>query len=104
MIGLIVYVTACFGFAYVVGHSVITKRPREWLFDFGHVFPPAVWLVLLLECPACLGAWVGFAAGFWWPVADFPRAIVVLGAAFFTAGSNFLLGRITGLMPHPNPE
>lgn len=106
MTGILMYVVTVFGLAYVIGHSVITKRPRELLFEFGSVFPPAVWLVLLLECPACLGFWTGLIIGLVWPASYIvilaPWPAVTL--AFFTAGSNFLLGRATGLMPHPNPE
>jgi hypothetical protein len=64
------------------------------------------WLVSLLECPACLGWWLGFAAGLAFVLAGGPGhlGLLPLAGAFYTAGANFLLGRASGLMPDPNQK
>lgn len=114
---LVIYALISFGFAYITGHALITRSVREWAYDFGigsklhpveenavvkpgsvyaHKLHPLRWLVLLLECPACLGWWIGFAAGYYfngWPLA--------LAASLFTTSTNFLFGRATGLIARP---
>jgi hypothetical protein len=60
----------------------------------------ALWLVTLLECPACLGTWTGFGFGAWvatqgWsPVGTF-WTMLVFGC--FTCTTNLLLMRALGL-------
>lgn len=99
---LIVYTVAAFGLAYVLGHAVITQRLREELFNRSSL---GMWLVLLLECPACCGFWIGFGAGAYGLVlgelSPWLRTFLV---AFYTAGANFLLGRATKLIGHPRGE
>ena len=62
------------------------------------------WLVTFIECPACGGFWVGLAAGFWLmpPFLDGlllarHSSLLPLVLAFSTAGTNFLLARLTGI-------
>jgi len=106
MIGLLIYVVAAFGFAYVVGHSVISKRAREITWGFGEAFPPLRWIVLLLECPACCGFWIGLFVGLAGP-AGYVEALApipALALAFFTAGSNLLLAVAVGITQFPPEE
>lgn len=99
---LFVYIFAAFGLSYILGHSVATRRIRELLwFDqwLGTRFlATRRGFVTLLECPACLGAWVGLAAALLGLV-PFETRWNVLIWALFTAGSNYTLARLTGLMP-----
>lgn len=97
---LIFYTLSTFGLAYILGHSVITKNTREALFALGSTFPPLRWFVLLLECPACLGFWIGLVAGLLISEAEGVRYLLAAFAfACYTAGANFVLGKLTGLMP-----
>lgn len=110
---LIVYMLASLGLAYIVGHSKVTFRFRSWWSRWYHDWYPMApadgdpWLLQMLECPACFGFWTGLAASVIGLV-PFETRWSALAWALFTAGSNFLLGRITGLMPsleHPHsPE
>ncbi|MBP6479873.1 MAG: DUF1360 domain-containing protein [Pseudomonadales bacterium] len=79
--------------------SVLEERPppRSAVRDF---------LVELLECPACFGTWTGFVVGLLvpqLPALVWPGALPLLAAAglmaTFTACSNYLLARLTGLTP-----
>jgi len=106
------YFLAAFGFAYVLGHSTITQsvrdrvalrcqshpstprlRPKVYLRPFGL-------LLELIECPACLGFWIGFMTGIMEklpPVSNPPwRDALIVG--FATAGSNLLLAKFAGLL------
>lgn len=99
MTALIVYTVAAFGLAYIAGHSVITRYLRELLWEAGEVAPITRWLVMLVECPACLGFWLGLLAG---ALGFTPEPVSIRTAfafALYTAGSNFLLGKLTGIMP-----
>ena len=104
---LIVWLLAAFGAAYIVGHSRISKSSRQWLAEH------SLYLTEMLECPACFGTWLGLVVGAFKPVtltAGFvaQRALDnvepearVLGAivvACMTAGSNYLLARLTNLV------
>lgn len=54
----------------------------------------------LLECPACFGTWTGLAVGLLMPTLvpmDLPRALAGVALATFTAATNYLLARATGL-------
>lgn len=76
---------------------------------------PFAFLVKLVECPACLGWWQGLFLGIalviWKPTSVFavvawmePVWLLPLYTAFTVCGSNFVLGRVTGLLPskfHP---
>jgi len=112
------YTLAAFGLAYIVGHSSISlpfrmlldpgdnyTRPREALRAF---------VLTLAECPACFGFWTGACAGMlyaygvgsWMPPADvaLPRPLFVLGLGLYTTGSNYLLARLTKLIPSSSKE
>lgn len=105
----LLWTLAHFGLAYVVGHSVITLpfRTSLWapnrevltLRDAQRVF-----LVTLLECPACFGFWAGgvaivFVAPFVGAVRSFPPYVLAPAFALATSGSNYLLARLAGLIP-----
>lgn len=103
-VALVVYSIATFGVAFVLGHSTITLPIRERIAE-SHAPLAAVFLALI-ECPACASWWVGLAVGFigllvappsygWWPVA------LPLVAAFYSAGSSYILARLTGITPKP---
>ena len=68
------------------------------------------WIVRLIECPACFGWWEGLTIGIaiviWTPpeiVAILtplrPFWLLPLYLGLSVAGSNFVLGRLTGLLP-----
>ena len=112
------YILASFGFAFVVGYAKISLPLRSWLARTCHaqgtdlVLVPFSderrWLVDLLQCPACLGFWIG--AGFVVVDARFfgataalgldhlPAVALVLIYGLATAASNFILGALTGLI------
>lgn len=99
MIPLFLYFAAAFGFAFAVGHSEITYGFRLSLSKFeDHTL--AWWFLKLLECPPCLGFWIGLisaASGLVVPPSfSFLPGVFVL--AFATVGVNLLLGRWTGLV------
>lgn len=96
---LFVYSIASIGFAYIVGHSVISQGLREWA--YGPVTPglnpinsTRRLLVTLVECPACLGFWTGLGTGFLIGASFFGALVFAL----FTSGSNLVLGKLTRLM------
>jgi hypothetical protein len=94
---LLFYTVAVFGLCYILGHAKISLRARVVAADFGGL---ALWLVELVECPACLGTWLGFAAGFLWPsLVPFGYAPVML--ALWTCGTGYILGRSTGWLTEP---
>jgi hypothetical protein len=67
---------------------------------------PRFWIVTLLECPVCFGFWTGLVAGTILGLTVRPIPILLAAAlppigALYTAGSNFILARLTGLMPDP---
>ena len=109
LLGIAMLVVASFGLAVVVGFSYITEAPRVWLATRSG----RGWRALgtLLECPLCFGVWEGAGIGFLlpWalgdallctttPCAFSARLALIMVLAFFIAGSNFLLGRATGLI------
>ena len=102
---LAIWTVAALGFAYVAGHSVISKPFREWLAgpvsDEGEpLIVWRFWIVAGIECPACLGTWLGFFAGLAYGIAGGPGPLWLLpfAGAFYTAGSNLLLGKLVGIM------
>lgn len=100
---VIIYAVAAFGLAYILGHAVISQGAREALWERGNA---ARAIVMLLECPACCGFWIGLIVGamdfVFYDVHDMARRGFL--AACFTAGSNFILGRLTKLVGHPRGE
>lgn len=84
---------AAFGTAYIAGHAKISLFIRQWLFDTK--FKPFRYLVELIECPACLGFWLGVIG---WLVRPNPTVSDALIAGCFVSGSNALLGFWSGLM------
>ena len=91
---ILIYITAAFGVAYVFGFSAVSLPVRRVLAEFKWT----KWLALMVECPACLGWWTGFLIGLcprltWLfelgASSRWERALIL---AFFTAGSNFVLG------------
>lgn len=98
------YFLAAFGLAYIIGHSKISLPFRQALDpgpkieSQGDVFRS--WLLILLECPACLGFWIGLAAALY----QFPLPLALSDWEFavllplVTCSSNFILGRVTGLI------
>lgn len=96
MIPLVIYTVAVFGLAYVIGHAEVTRALRETLHDGPGPLPRTRRLVVvLMECPACLGFWLGLGFGLWAPPL---AAVSPLSLAFYTCGSNLLLARYVGIM------
>lgn len=92
MISLFITTLACFGLAFAAGHAHISLAPRRWLAKRGFL---GRWIVELVECPACLGFWLGLVA----PQQIVPRLVF----GFFICGTSFILGRLTGLI-HDDSE
>ena len=70
--------------------------------EFSLVYYPAKWVLSFIECPACLGTWVGFGFGWWQPefvVGFAPGMTAAVALALYTCAVGFLLGRATGLIP-----
>jgi hypothetical protein len=84
---------AQFGFCYVVGHSAISLPIRERV---AAATRAGEWFVELLECPACLGWWLGFLTGVVMLISTLHAWREALALPFFVSGTNYLLGRATG--------
>lgn len=106
----VIYALACFGLAYVVGHSFITVALREAILGertgekVSFVLAVREWIVDMLECPACFGFWTGLIASLVGatPFAlDAPAWASAMTWGLFTAGTNYTLARITNLVPPP---
>lgn len=110
---LVVYTFAAFGLAYTISDAVITRAIREWLWRvlISHEAfvkakekgeePPVPFLLQLIECPACLGFWIGLLVGLGFGLyvpGNTPPGGVAIVLAFYTTGTNFMLARYTGLI------
>lgn len=113
---VVLWFVVAFGFALVIGHSKISIAFRELLAGLpasvaenGARLPevPALipgagpWIAALLECPMCLGWWVGFVAGasgfIALPLNGLPWWGAGLFLAFATSGVNLLLAKYVGI-------
>ena len=92
-LSLIFFSLAAFGAAWVVGYSKVSLPIRERLVTvkFGD-YQIGDWAVQLLECPSCFGFWLGLIVG------PFFVPFHPIACGLFVTGSNFLLGRVTGLI------
>lgn len=92
----VLYFLAAFGFAFIVGHSWISLAFREW----AALSEKGLWFAKLLECPACLGFWIGLAAVLTGTVSvPFgPRWFAAIVLACATSGSNLLCSKWVGLV------
>lgn len=102
-LALIVYTVASFGLSWIVGHSRASRPIRLALYDSGGLLANLV--VEMLECPGCFGAWLGFfvALSVHLIFRDVTAAIFIVFPTY-TAGSNYLLGRATGLISPPDVD
>lgn len=86
---------AAFGLAYIVGHAKISLGARTAVAKRGAL---GLWLVQLLECPACFGFWTGVVAGaVLWRAGLLAAGEASLLPPAITA-TNFMLGTLTGLI------
>lgn len=109
---LLFWSVLAFGVAFGLGHSKISllwRTQLDWWAERRGAEPPrtatawsfsAQMILSLLECPACLGFWEGliayhFFAQAWLVPTDLPAWTRSLSFAFFTAGSNLILAKIT---------
>jgi hypothetical protein len=97
-VALLIYTIAIFGFVYIVGHARISLPVREWI-----ATTPFAAVLALIECPACLSWWCGLGAGFggFAPIPFPSLTVAAFALAFYSAGSSYLLARLTGLTPAP---
>lgn len=88
---------AVFGFAYIMGHSVISLPLRTAMYRFDTV---GKFLVMMLECPACFSVHLGWSMYLlgWTPHFD-----NIFFSSCFYAGSSLILALLTGLMQRPTP-
>lgn len=102
---LLIWVLGQFGLAYIVGHSAISLPFRQALAPeevktVGHAFRQ--FIITLLECPACLGFWAG-AVSIWLVsmvvVLPVPLYVAAPAAAVVTCGANYIVARLTSLVP-----
>ena len=116
MIDLIFFTMACFGLMYVIGHSVISLSIRERIARLSASSPGGTvgmpsnlprwrfWLITLIECPACLGFWIGLAAGLFGYVpilvllSPIPHPILAIVWGLYIAGTNYVLAKLTALI------
>ena len=97
---LLIYAITVFGFEYIVGRSVISQFPREIYADVFQKSNIALFLLALIECPACLGFWIGLIVALKWPLyaASLIASDSVLLFAIFTSGTSLILGKLTRVM------
>jgi hypothetical protein len=96
---LFVYTFAAFGLAYIVGHSVISKPVRLALYDVNRRW--SLFILDLVECPACFGFWIGLIAALtllWFKLDALFTFPLVAFLPLYTSGANYTLGRITRLI------
>lgn len=107
--GLFFYTVAAFGLAFILGFSKISLPVRMWI-DPGSKVTTflrliRLFILTLIECPACLGFWTGFLYGLWVfgvfepPIFDGASTSFAVMLGLYTCGTNFILGRVTGLVP-----
>jgi hypothetical protein len=87
---LFLYTIAAFALAWIIGHAQISFPIRNWL--AGRNWPGVSVFLDLIQCPACLGVWIGFIAG--WVCLGFVMGIFL---ALWTCGTNLILGALIGL-------
>lgn len=101
-VALFIYSVAAFGVAYAIGHSKLTLSLRNQLArETNDGSTVAYYALTLMECPACLGFWVGLGAGTSSLLFGLPwdcLFLVLPVAGFYTCGINFILGRATRLI------
>jgi hypothetical protein len=105
MIDLIFFTMACFGLVYCIGHSVVSLPVRRWIAgDPPKMAGPRFWLITLIECPACLGFWIGFVAGWFGYVpilvllSPLHHPILAIAWGLYIAGTNYVLAKLTALI------
>ena len=92
-----------FGAAYVVGHSTISLPLRKALAG-DETSRWRMFLVTLLECPACFSFHVGFDLALFalpapaWVTTSPLFVLWALGVGFVCSGFNFVLGTLTRLI------
>jgi len=90
-VDLLVYAVSAFGLAWCISNSKVSYPLRLRLAEAG-----SVWMLALLECPACLGWWLGIFAYF---ASSTPAALGQWWTAgLFTMASNLLLAKLAGLL------
>lgn len=92
---LLIWFLLAFGFCYTVGHARVSLGVRTWMSGF----PRLTWFLLLIECPACLGFWVGLVGGLLLPMlppAPFQGWLAAPALGFATCAVGYILGRATG--------
>lgn len=121
----IIYFLSAFGLSWIIGHAKITLSLRVLLagrkefaaqseirtpqgqviqqaFPAQTALPPLIpvvgpFLVELMECTACSGTWIGFAASFWMPMVLGSNPVawcLIMGCA--TCASNLIVAKYFG--------
>lgn len=62
------------------------------------VISPRRWIVMLLECPACFGFWIGVTTVVLGLTDSAPTLRNAVALGLFTSGSNYILAKITRLI------
>lgn len=109
MTALVLYTFAAFGLAYILGHSKASLPVRNMLAALADTLPrvvgaPLAVLLVLLECLACSGTWIGFLYGRFGAasIGELHLGTWSSGVALglFTCGTNFFFGYAMGLLKH----
>jgi hypothetical protein len=102
LLDLVVYCLTAFGFWWITGRSRASLGLREWAAKRG---ASGELIVEMLECPGCLGFWIGVGPGFALdlikPESIFGRTVyfglaVAVVCGCFTTASNLLLFSLVG--------
>lgn len=98
-ISITIYAFTAFGIAWGVGHSGLSYPVRLRISKT----PIGKFMIELLECVGCIGWHTGVVACALGLVPGFPAHAVgpAIVCGFFTAASNLLLGKITGITDPP---
>jgi len=96
----LVYSVMAFALTWIIGDSKISL-PFRMVIDPGEIKTPLdaarAWLLMLLECPGCLGFWLGIAALYFHVAPEFEWGFLgAIECGLFTAGACLLLARAAG--------
>lgn len=102
----VLFAFAAFGLSYVLGHSTLSYPFRDSVYNFAMrkttqglggvalIRWIALWFIKLIECPACLSFWIGFAFARY----DGASWINAFGFGLSLCGTSLTLALTSGLI------